>query len=1352
MIGRIALGSGIILALLIALTAWPADVPATGLGQSQNGNSGSSDLTQLTTTDANDPPAFSGPATRTVAENSAASTLVGLPVAATDTDDTSLTYTIEGESADAFTIDANGQLRVAEGAVLDHESNPTIVVTVKAADSSEATDSTEVTVTVTDVWDPNVVLIIADDVGYELFGAHGSKQYRTPNIDAISAAGVRFNNAHANPCCDGSKLEVMTGKSNVRNYAGPDVLAPSEYTFMDLFQDSIYTTGAAGKWGFNGGTPDQITQPSDKFDEFCMWNTSLTEQVAGLSDPSSRYWEPRISCNGEIRDVESDDFGPDIFASFLLDFIDDNQNRPFFAYYPMVLAHKPFVATPGDTVIDSDTPAQFKFEAMVKYMDRNVGLVHDQLSDLGLLDNTVLIFTSDNTTPPQIISALNGTYIGGEKSLTLDRGTHVTLIVHVPGYEGTRVLNDLVSLTDVLPTLADATGLSVPDDNQLDGVSFWERLKGNSGQPREWIYTYYFPQPYAASFNHPRAHPPTAWVRDQRYKLYHTGELFDVVADPLETRPLAADDTTTSTRRTLLQEALDSMPSRGQAIDWTKVGETSNYERPRWRPAFSSAVVDGTQLTLNYVGGITQWLSPATGSYTVRVDGSEREVARVRVNTDAVALTLASAVTAGQTVTVSYRRGWNAIRKITDANIYKAASFTSAPVRNETEANSPPTGFPTISGAPQVGETLTADASSIADEDGLDNTTFSYQWIRNDGTTDTDISGATGPTYPLVANDRGKTLKVRMNFTDDAGNEETLTSPPFDPSVPYGLTAAVSGSTVVLTWEAPVRFPNLYGYRIIRGRPALGETEPSVYIDTRNSETSYTDTDVEPGALYVYRVQAATFSWFSAASEPVEMRTPVSTMDENTPATGAPAVSGMVQVGETLEADTSGIADADGLKQATFSYQWLRNDGTTDFDIGGATDSTYTLVDADKGKTIKVRVSFTDDAGNEESLTSAATAAVVTPLTASVHDAPASHDGSSAFTFELRFSEEPIISYKTLRDHAFTVSGGDVSGARRLEKDRNVRWEVRVEPSGNETITITLPATTDCDADGAICMHGNDGRMLSGAVVLKVPGPNDAPSTSNTPATGAPAITGTARVGETLTASTSGIADADGLTNATFSYQWLRNDGTTDTTISGATSSSYTLVDADKGKTIKVRVSFTDDASNEESLTSVVTGAVAARSLSLDDFDVGDGHEALASALVLVGDRGRKNNGSQDRAWYATDTSDWHASGKLRDGSLAWDDMTLTRVLYIPDAGELRFNESDSVHIGESFAAGGVNRELTVWIQTETDTVSFLAKEHILNSGSGWINFNPPAVVRAVLAGVSKDDLVIIAVSAPANS
>ena len=208
----------------------------------------------------------------------------------------------------------------------------------------------------------------------------------------------------------------------------------------------------------------------------------------------------------------------------------------------------------------------------------------------------------------------------------------------------------------------------------------------------------------------------------------------------------------------------------------------------------------------------------------------------------------------------------------------------------------------------------------------------------------------------------------------------------------------------------------------------------------------------------------------------------------NSPATGAPAISGTARVSETLIASTTDISDADGMTRATFSYQWLADDSN----ISDATDSTYTLVAADAGKAIRVRVSFTDDSENGEELTSAATGAVATevinpPLTASARNVPSSHDGSATFLFELRFSEEFPLSYVTLRDHAFTVTGGTVVGVRRLDRPGNIRWEISVSPDSNGDVTVVLPTTRDCEAVGAICTE--DGRRLSASVSAIVSGP-----------------------------------------------------------------------------------------------------------------------------------------------------------------------------------------------------------------------------------------------------------------------
>ena len=354
------------------------------------------------------------------------------------------------------------------------------------------------------------------------------------------------------------------------------------------------------------------------------------------------------------------------------------------------------------------------------------------------------------------------------------------------------MIDDLIDFTDFLHTLADAAGLTIPNREDLDGVSFWDRLADRPGQPREWLYTYYFPRPREASFDDPGDHPEVSFARDKKYKLYHTGELFDVSTDPHELYPLPDDDQESRDTRAKLQAVLDSMPARGQRIHWPSVTGDFAEARPRWRPVFSGASVNETELVLTYAGILNTTSRPEADAFTVKVDGAERAVSAVAIDSSTVTLTLDSAVSADQTVTVSYTRGEasKSIKHAKRGSGHFAADLTDRAVTNVT--NSPATGVPIITGTAQVSETLTADTSGIADADGLNNATFNYQWIANDGSSDSDITGATNSTYTLVGADEGKTIKVRVIFADDSDNDETLTS---------NATAAVAAAEEDVIWS-----------------------------------------------------------------------------------------------------------------------------------------------------------------------------------------------------------------------------------------------------------------------------------------------------------------------------------------------------------------------------------------------------------------------------------------------------------------------------------------------------------------------------------------------------------------------
>ena len=218
----------------------------------------------------------------------------------------------------------------------------------------------------------------------------------------------------------------------------------------------------------------------------------------------------------------------------------------------------------------------------------------------------------------------------------------------------------------------------------------------------------------------------------------------------------------------------------------------------------------------------------------------------------------------------------------------------------------------------------------------------------------------------------------------------------------------------------------------------------------------------------------------------------------------------------------------------------------------------------------------------------AVAAAAPASLTAAFHDLPDSHDGSTAFTFRVLFSEDVGISYVNMRDDAFSLSEGDVTGTRRVD-GRNDLWEITVEPDDNSDVGITLPANRSCTTTGAICTTEDSPRQLTNSPTATVTGPAEAPPT-NTSVAGAPTIGGTPQVEQTLTADTSSITDEDGLTNVSYAYQWIAGGSDID----GATGSTYTLTSSEEGQTVQVRVTFTDDADNEETLTSEATAEVTA--------------------------------------------------------------------------------------------------------------------------------------------------------------
>ena len=401
---------------------------------------------------------------------------------------------------------------------------------------------------------PNIVLIMADDVGYECFGAYGSEQYRTPVLDRLAAKGMRFDHCYSQPLCTPSRIKIMTGISNVKNYAGFSILRNDQKTIGQYLKGQGYRTMVGGKWQLlgaehyskefrgKGSWPEKTG-----FDRVCLW------QVDKLGD---RYWKPKLYFDGENHDFGKDKYGPDIVVDHICDFMEKNQatGDPFFVYYPMILVHSPFPPTPDSESLKSKDK-QKNFEDMVTYMDKLIGKMVVKTEALKIAENTLFLFTGDNGTHKSITSEFKGRTIRGGKGRTDDSGTREPLIAYWPGkVPAGKINNDLVDFSDFVPTLNELAG-GGPIAG-LDGVSFAPQLLGEKGNPRKHIFCYYNPRPERTK--------PVSFVRDKDWKLYRDGRFFHVSEDVQEKTSLSPE--TNAEVHARLKAAMDSMPAEGQML------------------------------------------------------------------------------------------------------------------------------------------------------------------------------------------------------------------------------------------------------------------------------------------------------------------------------------------------------------------------------------------------------------------------------------------------------------------------------------------------------------------------------------------------------------------------------------------------------------------------------------------------------------------------------------------------------------------------------------------------------------------------------------------------------------------
>lgn len=383
---------------------------------------------------------------------------------------------------------------------------------------------------------PNILLIVADDVGCETLGCYGGDSYATPRIDQLAADGLRFTHCYSMPVCHPTRVTLLSGRYPFRLNNpgwGSYPKADEKNTIAWALKNAGYATAIAGKWQLV--LMKRAPQHPHRlgFDEYSLFGWH----------EGARYHDPLIWQNGEVREDTDGKYGPTLYVDFLIDFIKRNQEKPWFAFYSMALCH--------DVTDDLKAPVPhapgkdryLNYAEMMASMDEEVGRLVDAVDKMGLGDNTVVMFTTDNGTAKRsklraignrnkfeyekVVSKLGERMIPGGKGNLTDDGTNVPLIVRWPAnVPNGKVVDHLVDFTDYYATFVDLAGAKRPKNVQLDGHSFAPLLEGKGFDGREFAFV---------------QHRGKKWVRTQRFKLYDNGKLYDVSQDSKEKSPISPD-------------------------------------------------------------------------------------------------------------------------------------------------------------------------------------------------------------------------------------------------------------------------------------------------------------------------------------------------------------------------------------------------------------------------------------------------------------------------------------------------------------------------------------------------------------------------------------------------------------------------------------------------------------------------------------------------------------------------------------------------------------------------------------------------------------------------------------------
>jgi arylsulfatase A-like enzyme len=406
---------------------------------------------------------------------------------------------------------------------------------------------------------PNILLIMADDVGCDAIGCYGGQSYPTPHIDALARGGMKFNHGYAMPVCHPSRVCLMTGRYPFRfgkeGMKWGDFPAAAEgITIGDRMKQAGYATAVAGKWQLCMMKDDLDHPRRVGFDRWCLFGWH----------EGGRYHDPLIYQNGKRLDNTVGQYGPDLYVQFLVDFMKQSHEagKPFFAYYPMALCHDVTDDLKDEHVAYYKDGRWMTYAEMIASMDDMIGRLTRSLDRMGVRDETLILFTTDNGTAgasfhnvdergkmvrPKVVSVRDGNVVPGGKGKHDDTGTRVPLIANWPGrIRPGQELNEMVDLTDYLPTVAELAGLK-NDAVVRDGVSFAPLLFGHErSRSRPWVYC---------------EHRGRRSVRSPNWRLYDDGRFFDLKNDPGESSAVEPGQMTgeASRQHARLTEALSGM-------------------------------------------------------------------------------------------------------------------------------------------------------------------------------------------------------------------------------------------------------------------------------------------------------------------------------------------------------------------------------------------------------------------------------------------------------------------------------------------------------------------------------------------------------------------------------------------------------------------------------------------------------------------------------------------------------------------------------------------------------------------------------------------------------------------------